>query len=281
MSRGIKWLWLTLSWIIITFTFNFQVFLYILWKDSSAVIKHTVPQDTLRQLAPFSLFSTSSRPFWLGSPREGGSERIFELDVRGGTPSMVSERGLRVGCLMAFSSLVLKLVLLANGQVLGVCRLRCHYWRNANVRLRKQAFTASALHPPALVREYLRDGEMTMKRKSIFKLIRQKTPAIFIYLQWVSKKTNRNVFNYSDRYIFLKFSNKWLKTETERRKRKKETGKKKISDVYAYSWYLQTMKREIYNSLKKTSNTKFKRTDIFVPACRTLCIFLLKYDKSW
>ena len=33
---------------------------------------------------------------------------------------MVSEQGLRVGCLMAFSSLVLKLVLLANGQVLGV-----------------------------------------------------------------------------------------------------------------------------------------------------------------
>ena len=33
---------------------------------------------------------------------------------------MVSERGLRVGCLMAFLRLVLKLVLLANGQVFGV-----------------------------------------------------------------------------------------------------------------------------------------------------------------
>ena len=75
---------------------------------------------------------------------------------------MVSERVIRFGCQMAFSSLVLKLILLANGQVLGFWRLRCHYWRNANVRLRKKAFTASTLHPLALVREYLRDKEMTM-----------------------------------------------------------------------------------------------------------------------
>ena len=81
---------------------------------------------------------------------------------------------------MAFSSLVLKLVLLACGQLLGVFEATMSLLAKLeNVRLRKQAFIASTLHPPALVREYLRDGEITMKRESIFKLIAQTTTSNF------------------------------------------------------------------------------------------------------
>lgn len=64
--------------------------MYILWKDSSAVIKHTVPRDTLRQLAPFSLFSTSS-PILTGFPERGR----LRADLRVGSPRRDSKHGLR------------------------------------------------------------------------------------------------------------------------------------------------------------------------------------------